>query len=74
MARTIGLARVPPEEWDPSFREPWLQLLQRAGAAVSNGDVNAAEAVRVDLTAFADRLGVGELQDDLWPVYGALLA
>ena len=38
MARTIWLASVPPERWDPAFRTPWLDLLERAGAAVSDAD------------------------------------
>jgi uncharacterized membrane protein YgaE (UPF0421/DUF939 family) len=70
MARTIGVARLAPEEWDRSFRDPWLDLLHRCGAAIAG--LAALRAARAELTAFADRLEVHELRG-LWPVYGALL-
>jgi hypothetical protein len=73
MARTIRIVRVPPEEWDDAFREPWLDLLGRAGKAVAEADTGEVTAVREELTALANRLAVEELHDDLWPVYGALL-
>jgi hypothetical protein len=73
MARTIRFAHVPPEEWDDAFREPWLDLLHRAGTAVADADTDQVKAVRAELRALANRLAVGELHDDLWPVYGALL-
>jgi len=72
MARTIRLAQVPPAEWDPRFRRPWLRLLDRAGAAVSAADPQAVAAVRADLDAFAAALAVDELEG-FWPVGGALL-
>ena len=71
MARTIRVAR-PPEQWDRSFREPWLDLLSRSGAAVAGADRAGLAAARADLTGLADRLQVDELRG-LWPVYGALL-
>jgi uncharacterized membrane protein YccC len=71
MARTIRVARAP-EEWDHSFREPWLDLLSRSGAAVAAADRTALAAARADLTVLADRLHVDELRGH-WPVYGALL-
>jgi uncharacterized membrane protein YccC len=73
MARTIGLARTPPSQWDPRFRQPWLELLRRAGATAASADVDALRAARDDLEAFADELPVGELPDGFWPVTGALL-
>jgi uncharacterized membrane protein YccC len=73
MARTIRIARVPPEDWDHAFREPWLDLLHRTGTAVAGADTTEVKAARADLGALADRLAVEELHDDLWPVYGALL-
>jgi hypothetical protein len=73
MARTIRLARVAPADWDPAFRRPWLDLLRRAGAAISGADVDAVRAVRADLDAFAGALGVEALPDRFWPVSGALL-
>jgi hypothetical protein len=73
MARTIRLAQVAPVDWDPAFREPWLDLLRRAGAAVSGADVDAVGAVHADLEAFAGELAVGALPGRFWPVSGALL-
>jgi uncharacterized membrane protein YccC len=71
MARTIHVAPAP-GEWDRRFREPWLELLFRCGAAVAAADRAALAATRADLTALADCLHVDELRG-LWPVYGALL-
>ena len=73
MARTIRIARIPPEEWDHAFREPWLELLHRSGTAVVDADAGAVNAARAEVSALANRLAVEELHDDLWPVYGALL-
>jgi hypothetical protein len=73
LARTIGLARVPPGEWDSRFREPWLELLRRAGTAAASADVDALRAVRADLEDVADELPVGQLPDGFWPVSGALI-
>lgn len=73
MARTIRISRVPPDEWDRAFREPWLELLHRSGTAVADADSGEIKATRAELSSLADRLAVHELHDDLWPVYGALL-
>jgi hypothetical protein len=73
MARTIRFAQVPPDEWDDAFREPWLDLLRRSGAAVVDADAGEVKAARDELRALANRLAVDDLHDDLWPVYGALL-
>ena len=73
MARTIRLASIAPEDWDPAFREPWLELLGRAGAEISEADKDALVAVRADLDELAADLPVGELPHGFWPVAGALL-
>jgi uncharacterized membrane protein YgaE (UPF0421/DUF939 family) len=73
MARTIRLASIPPDDWDPRFREPWLDLLGRAGAGVSEADSAALIGVHADLEALAAELPVDELPDGFWPVAGALL-
>ncbi len=73
MARTIRIARIPPDEWDHAFREPWLDLLHRSGTAVLDADAAAVDAARAEVSALANRLAVEELHGDLWPVYGALL-
>ncbi len=73
MARTIRIARVPPDEWDRAFREPWLKLLRKSGSAVVDADSTEIKATRAELSRLADQLAGDELHDDLWPVYGALL-
>jgi uncharacterized membrane protein YgaE (UPF0421/DUF939 family) len=73
MASTIRLAQVRPEDWHPSFRTPWLDLLGRAGDAVSRADADALRTARGDLDAFSGELAVGELPSGFWPVCGALL-
>jgi hypothetical protein len=73
MARTIRIARVPPDEWDHAFREPWLELLRKSGSAVVDADSTGIKATRTELGRLADQLAPNELHDDLWPVYGALL-
>ncbi len=73
MARTIRLASTRPDDWDPSFRTPWLELLQRSGDAVSGADRAAVDAARADLDAFAGELVGDELPAGFWPVCGALL-
>jgi uncharacterized membrane protein YgaE (UPF0421/DUF939 family) len=70
MARTIHLADPPPDDWDPAFREPWIELLERAGAAVKAADAEQLAAVRRDLDALAHELRDGH---GFWPLAGALL-
>jgi uncharacterized membrane protein YccC len=70
MAQTIGLA---PRNWDPAFRQPWLDLLERAGAAVSAADAAALTAVHEDLDALAGDLDLGTLPNRFWPISGALI-
>ncbi len=73
MVQTIGLARVPPADWDPAFRDPWLELLGRAGAAVTAADVDGLKALRADLDQLAQEMDPGELSHRFWPISGALL-
>jgi uncharacterized membrane protein YccC len=73
LARTIGLTHVAPLQWHPSFREPWLQLVDRAGRSIAAAEVEAVRRVRSDLEAFAGGLALEQLPDGFWPVAGALL-
>ena len=66
MARTIGLARIPPPPH-------WVALLARAGAAVSAADADELKAVREELDALVGELAADGLPDGSWPVTGALL-
>lgn len=73
MARTIRMATLDPQEWNPAFREPWLDLLERAGAAVEEAAADGLRAVRAELTALSERVAVDQLHGSLWPMFGALL-
>jgi len=73
MARTIGLSRIAPAEWDPAFRSRWLALLGRTGAAVSAADARTLDDVHRALDDLAGDLDVDALPDRFWPVCGALL-
>jgi uncharacterized membrane protein YgaE (UPF0421/DUF939 family) len=73
MARTIRVARLAPEEWNPVFREPWLELLQSAGAAVEEADADGLRRARVGVTELSDRLVDEQLHGGQWPMFGALL-
>lgn len=73
MARTIRVAPLAPEDWDPAFREPWLGTLERAGAAVEQADAEGLRAARAELAELSDRLATRPLHGDLWPMFGALL-
>jgi uncharacterized membrane protein YgaE (UPF0421/DUF939 family) len=73
MARTIRVARIAPEDWDPGFREPWVGLLERAGAGVERADAGELRAARAELTELSDGLTGSELHGEQWPMFGALL-
>jgi uncharacterized membrane protein YccC len=73
MARTIGLSRIPPGEWDAAFRTRWLELLERTGTAVTTADADALGTVQRDLGALAGHVAVDALPDHFWTVCGALL-
>ena len=70
MVRTVALARVEPREWDPAFRDPWLDLLRRTGEAVGDADAERLAAVRAELDELVARL---DPDGRFWPVYGALI-
>lgn len=73
MARTIRVARLAPREWNPDFRGPWLDLLQRAGAAVTEADPAELRTIRGELSELSDQLAREQLHGNLWPMFGALL-
>jgi len=73
MARTIRVTAIAPEAWHAGFREAWLELLHRAGTAITNADTTGIRAARVELGELSDRLVGEELHGAQWPMFGALL-
>jgi hypothetical protein len=74
MARTIGLAQRPPALWPADFRDPWRELVGRAGIAVRADDAAAVGEVRSRLERLADELDLALLPNGFWPISGALIA
>jgi hypothetical protein len=70
LALTVKLAHV---DWDPAFRDAWVELVERAGTAVAEEDADAVRAVHAEVRAFADQLDPDALPGTFWPVAGALL-
>jgi uncharacterized membrane protein YccC len=61
------------EGLDGRFRDIWVDLLARAGAAIVEAEAGAIERVRADLEASARTLAAGDGDIALRPVHGALL-
>ena len=73
MARTIGHGIENVVEWEPSFRDPWLGLLQEAGEAIGVPDSERVVAVRRELVRLTEDLSREDLSERHWPEYGALI-
>jgi len=73
MARTIDGAAGSAPDWDPSFRERWIDLLSRTGTAITEADVDGVERVREDIEATGRELSDHEAESRLPPEQGALL-
>jgi hypothetical protein len=54
MVRTIERTAPSVREWDPAFGGPWVDLLARAGAAVSSADAAAIGALCEELESAAE--------------------
>jgi Aromatic acid exporter family member 1 len=72
MAGTIGRAGSS-GDWDPRFREKWVDLVSRAGAAVSEADAAAITRVREDLESAAREWFRAGAAMTPGPVHGALI-
>ena len=72
IARTLRESTVDEQEWDPRFRDRWVDLLARVGERVQRPHAEVA-GLRDDVHALSRELSVGELHELHWPVYGALL-
>ena len=70
MVRTVALAHVRPADWDPAFRDRWLELLRKTGEGVRGADAERLAATRAELEELVARL---DPDGEQWPVYGALI-
>jgi uncharacterized membrane protein YccC len=73
MARTIHESTRSAHEWDPRFRDPWLDLLEETGRCVSDVDADVSP-LHDRLDNLTRDLSSEDLPGLLWPVYGALIA
>jgi uncharacterized membrane protein YgaE (UPF0421/DUF939 family) len=73
MARTIGHGIENVVEWEPAFRDPWLDLLREAGEAIGVPDSARTVAVRRALLRLTEDLSREDLSERHWPEYGALI-
>lgn len=73
MSRTIERAHEAGEEWDPRFRDGWLDLLGRTGDAVAAADVAGLKQARDELHELTRELVGHDLHPSAWPVSGALI-
>jgi len=71
MAATIG--RATGAEWDPRFRELWIDLVTRTGAAVSAADADDLARVGEDLRSAAGELFAAGTERAPRPAHGALI-
>jgi uncharacterized membrane protein YgaE (UPF0421/DUF939 family) len=73
MARTVGHSIEEVNDWEPAFRDRWLELVAEAGSAIGAPDASRVTQVRADLNALAHDLSNEELSGRHWPEYGALI-
>ena len=72
LARTVEESSRSAQEWDPRFREPWLEILDDVGRRVADRDADVAQA-RTRLTDLTWELSAEDLPTLFWPTYGALI-
>jgi uncharacterized membrane protein YgaE (UPF0421/DUF939 family) len=72
MARTVRESTVSAQEWDPRFRERWIDLLAETGRRVADPDANV-RSLRDSLEGLARDLSSEELPGLMWPTYGSLI-
>ncbi|HEX5860796.1 MAG TPA: aromatic acid exporter family protein [Nocardioides sp.] len=73
IARTLERFLEQQREWDPGFRDGYVDAVRRGGRAIDAADVDAIREVRADLDHVVARLGEVDPVPELWPVYGGLI-
>lgn len=61
------------QQWDPRFRDRYIDLLDQVGHRIADPDGDVAQ-LREDLRTLADDLSDEDLSGLQWPLYGALIA
>ena len=72
MARTVRESTMSAQEWDPRFRERWIDLLAETGRRVADPDADVG-SLRDSLEELARDLSHEELPGLMWPTYGSLI-
>lgn len=73
IARHVRESSRASQEWDPRFRDRYIDLLESLGRRIADPDADVAE-VREDLRRLSEDLSTEDLSGLLWPLYGALIA
>ncbi|MEG3615438.1 FUSC family protein [Isoptericola haloaureus] len=73
VARHVRDAGQEASEWDPRFRDRYLDLLEEVGRRVADPDQDVAP-LRQDVGRLAEDLSDEDLSGRYWPLYGALIA
>ena len=73
IARHVRESSRASQEWDPRFRDRYIDLLENLGRRIADPDADVAE-VREGLRRLAEDLSTEDLSGLLWPLYGALIA
>jgi uncharacterized membrane protein YgaE (UPF0421/DUF939 family) len=73
MARTLEHSIEDVNEWEPRFRDRWLDCLKEAGEAIGAPDSARVSGVRAHLNGLAEDLSSTDLPSLHWPEYGALI-
>ncbi|NNU26719.1 FUSC family protein [Isoptericola sediminis] len=73
IARQVRDSSREAHDWDPRFRDRYIELLDRTGRGVADPDVDVAP-LRRDVRQLADDLSDEDLSGRYWPLYGALIA
>lgn len=73
IARHIRESDRAAHEWDPRFRDRFIDILEQVGHRIADPDVEVAD-LREELRGLADDLSNEDLSGLRWPMYGALIA
>lgn len=73
IARTVDETTRSAQQWDPRFRQLWVDLLAETGARIADPDASVYP-MRDRVDALTRQLSTRDLPGLHWPVYGSLIA